>query len=110
MVIALYFLFKPELHNEFTNARINTHKLSKAIGFGLLISYIASFLANIIIVRFDVPESTNQIVIEKMLSDGIFGFITMFICAGIIGPVIEELVFRKAIFGICKKCKNKSKK
>mgnify|MGYP003307871285 CR=1 FL=1 len=42
----------------------------------------------------------NQNIIEEILQGK--GFIFMFLSAGILGPLCEELVFRKAFFSVCK--------
>ena len=44
--------------------------------------------------------SNNQIIIEDILHSKAFWM--MFLSAGILGPICEEVVFRKAFFNICK--------
>lgn len=59
-------------------------------------------LTNIILGNQTSITSTadNQNIIEKILHSN--GFIFMFLSAGILGPICEELVFRKALFNVCK--------
>jgi len=85
---------------------------SKILGF-IISGYIYVFLGNIVattltqlisaLVNIDVSTSVNQSVIVDMLfSDG---FILTFLSAVILGPIVEELVFRKAFFGLIKNTK-----
>jgi CAAX protease family protein len=66
----------------------------------LLGNYLSSFISTLLSNAFSVPisESINQISIVRMLnSDGV---IFIVLSAVIIGPIVEELVFRKSIFGL----------
>ena len=47
-----------------------------------------------------ISTANNQSKIEEILLGK--GFIFMFLSAGILGPICEEVVFRKAFFNICK--------
>jgi membrane protease YdiL (CAAX protease family) len=47
-----------------------------------------------------VSESVNQMTIVRMLNSN--GVVFIVISAVIIGPIVEELVFRKAMFGLIK--------
>ena len=60
--------------------------------------YLSSFLSNIFGL---VPgEAVNQeVIVSALRSDGM---ILMMISAIILGPIVEELIFRKAIFGLIK--------
>lgn len=65
------------------------------------IEYYASF-ANNVLGRHELISSTadNQSSIEAIL--GGKGFIFMFLAAGILGPICEEIVFRKGFFSLFK--------
>lgn len=66
------------------------------------IEFYANF-ANNVLGRHTAITSTaeNQTSIVSILSGK--GFITMFLAAGIVGPICEEIVFRKAFFDLFKK-------
>jgi membrane protease YdiL (CAAX protease family) len=68
----------------------------------LLGNYLSSFLSTFLSNAFSIPisESINQIAIVRMLnSDGV---IFIVLSAVFIGPIVEELIFRKSIFGLIK--------
>ena len=74
------------------------------IFFNTLISNI-EYYANIMNRILDKPTSItstaeNQSIIETILKGD--GIIPMIIAAGVLGPICEELVFRKAFFNVCK--------
>jgi uncharacterized protein len=60
--------------------------------------YLQNFFSNLLGIL--PTESVNQASIETALSSN--GAIFMILAAVILGPVIEELIFRKAIFGLIK--------
>lgn len=84
-------------------------KKHKIIGF-ILSGYIYVFLANFLatsfmeiislITGFENSTPVNQAAIIEMLSSS--GLVFTLLSAIIIGPIVEELVFRKAIFGLIK--------
>lgn len=64
----------------------------------LLASYLQNFLSGLLNI---IPrQSVNQISIENALSSN--GAVFMILAAVLLGPIIEELIFRKAIFGLFK--------
>lgn len=68
----------------------------------MLGNYLSSVISELLSGAFSMPisESINQIMIVRMLnSDGV---IFIVLSAVIIGPIVEELVFRKSIFGLIK--------
>lgn len=79
--------------------------LSKA-GIGILYMFAANVVVNILITGisklFMIPDqlSANQLSINLMLKSPYF--ILMVITAVLIGPIVEELVFRKSFFGLIK--------
>lgn len=75
------------------------------IGYGLVwvgnfaSSFISSYLSDLL--KLDIGEAVNQQAIIGAVQSNL-GFL-MIISAVFIGPVIEELIFRKALFGLIKK-------
>lgn len=61
-------------------------------------AFILSYLIGIFIGIF-VDSSTNQITIEMILKKG--GLIPMIFATILFAPIVEELIYRKAIFKIC---------
>ncbi len=65
------------------------------------IEYYGNFMNNVLGNHKEIVSTAqNQSDIEEMLQGN--GFIFMFLSAGILGPICEEVVFRKAFFNVCK--------
>jgi uncharacterized protein len=82
----------------------NTIFPAVAIGYALVIvgNVIANFISKELSNAFGIlpSESVNQqIIVQALRSDGV---LLIFLSAVILGPVVEELIFRKAIFGLIK--------
>lgn len=82
----------------------------KIIGFviaGYLYVIFGNIISNVFInlIAFifssNYTPASNQIFIESMLNDN--GVFLMIIGAVILGPIVEELIFRKAMFGLIRK-------
>ncbi len=76
------------------------------IGVGLL--YLSSIVASILIFILTLPfgggsEAENQVIIENLLLSGGWRSIGMGITAVFLAPILEELIFRKCLFGLFKK-------
>jgi len=114
LIIPLAIINRKELKESFTEMT-KTKGYVKAIVISCLLAYASNYLISIyaadITYRFNDAyrifgkefihsESNNQNTIVAILhSDG--ALITI-LSAAIIGPIVEELVFRKALFGIIK--------
>lgn len=74
------------------------------IGYALALvgNFVANFLSIFISQLFGKMTATaaNQMVIEQTLQSN--GMILIFLSAVILGPIAEELIFRKSIFGLIK--------
>jgi membrane protease YdiL (CAAX protease family) len=68
----------------------------------ILANYLSSFLSNLLSSSLNIPvsESVNQMTIVRMLNSN--GVVFIVLSAVLIGPIVEELVFRKSIFGLIK--------
>ncbi|WP_025724640.1 CPBP family intramembrane glutamic endopeptidase [Acholeplasma granularum] len=112
IAIPMVIISKPIIKNDYlilknqnSNDNLYTSLLSKA-GTGILyvlagnlaIGLVNSLLSKIL----QVPEqiSANQLAINLMLKSPYFIF--MLLSAVILGPIVEELVFRKSFFGLIK--------
>ena len=69
----------------------------KSLGIFYLASIFGNLISNLI---YSDSESVNQLTISVIVNNNIFCFAVMFITAGIIGPIVEELIFRQAFFDI----------
>lgn len=72
--------------------------IAATIAIGLLTELLTSIL------HLNVPISDNQASINEMAQGGL-GLFIMIISACIVAPILEELVFRKAIFNLIKNAK-----
>lgn len=115
LFIPLYFINKKDIIDDFNTLKISSGIAGKIFGgFGIFyaINFVfTTFISNIeyytqlngIIKRtFETINTTsdNQTIIELMLKSP--SFILMFLSAAVVGPICEELVFRKAFFDIFK--------
>jgi membrane protease YdiL (CAAX protease family) len=66
----------------------------------MLGNYFSNFISTLLSNAFSMPinESINQISIVRMLNSE--GVVFIVLSAVVIGPIVEELVFRKSIFGL----------
>lgn len=77
-------------------------------GKGILIMYGLIFLSNILSNVFTMGLTTdgvseNQAIIDKIMNSGIGNMLLMGLVTVILAPIVEEIVFRKCLFGIFKK-------
>mgnify|MGYP000863672298 CR=1 FL=1 len=108
VMVPMVLLLQPVLKNDFMFVKQNSKSdtLSK-VGIGVLYIFGANIAINIVVKifnsLFNVPEqiSANQLAINRALASPYF--ILMAFMAVIMAPVVEELVFRKAFFGVIKK-------
>ena len=79
----------------------------KKAGKGILYVYVASYVSNIILMILQVvDESENQTAIVDMLhSSQTFAVVLYCAILIIVAPIVEELIFRKAMFGYLRKFK-----
>lgn len=101
--IILYFLKKP-LMRDFIDFKqnIGAYVVPLVVGYLYLIAgnVISNLLTNFLSRIFNIEPQTavNQMIIIDALRSN--GAVFMVIGAVIFGPIVEELIFRKAIFGI----------
>ncbi len=103
-LIIIYLILKEDLHNERLE---NPLAISRLIGWallGMIIAYFSQGIAGAIeMYVLDIqPGSENTEVIVGLLEKNII----FLLLPAILGPIIEELVFRKVIFGALRKRMN----
>jgi len=103
----LLYILKPTLIYDFdTFKKVEKSKIIQGlvIGYVFLIlgNYISQLISTLLSWAFNQPieQAINQLTIEQTLMSN--GAIFMIISAIIIGPIVEELIFRKSIFGLIK--------
>lgn len=77
-------------------------------GIGFAMMYASAILANIIINVFSLGleapgNSENQEAINTLMASGGLNYAIIAIVTVLIAPILEELIFRKALFGLFKK-------
>lgn len=109
MFIPMIFILKPSLKYDFNLLKkIPASDTFSKVGMGILYVIAAGFAANFIAVIINMILNTpnqismNQLSINKMLFLDPLAAILMIISAVLIGPIVEELAFRKSIFGFIK--------
>lgn len=107
MLPPILFLLKNDLSEDFTRFKSRKKEWFIIIVVGYLYLILGNIFSNFLssffsdALKVPVSESLNQLtIIAALQSDGT---ILMMISAILFGPIIEELIFRKAIFGIFKK-------
>lgn len=107
LIVPIVWFMRSDLMFDYKNF-LNLNK--KVFGFiiaGYLYVVFGNIISNVFITFLEFvfqasyEPATNQLFIESLLQND--GMILMFIGAVILGPIVEELVFRKAIFGLIPK-------
>lgn len=105
LFISLIILLKEDLVEDFVSLKQIEKKdifANSLVGYFLLVIG-SSVGSSITIALGGTGSSENQQVIERILKSE-YGFL-MIICVALIGPIVEELIFRKSLFALGDKCK-----
>jgi membrane protease YdiL (CAAX protease family) len=95
------FLFRKYFRKQFADFKENKHRLLIIVVIGFLIMLVASVTSSFILEFFGITEtSENQESLNMLLDGTLFDKIALFTFAVLLVPVVEELVFRKAILGL----------
>lgn len=100
----LFFLLRPYIINDIQDAKSYQSKWVGLIIAGYLYVFAGNIFANVLsqlvylVTGEEQSEAVNQTIIMEALQGN--GVILMVISAVILGPIVEELIFRKAFFGI----------
>ena len=105
-ILAIFFLIiclYPEIKNDYNLYHSNEAKILNTIGIGILLYFGLTIASNILSqalgrINGSIPESQNQNAIVELFNGNWLLKITMLITTVIVGPLVEELVFRKSIF------------
>lgn len=105
--IVLPFTFKL-FKNDFNQFKKSPGNTFKWFGFGMIIMYVgiyaSTFIIEIISFIFDLDsgDSANQEAIIQLMSSSGINFFIMTIMTVILAPILEEIIFRRCLFGIFK--------
>ena len=103
----IIFILRPNLKYDFEiTKKTEPFNIIKYVVYGYIfliaMNYVSMIVSNVLSSLFNQPEeiSVNQFSIEMILHSN--GAIFMVLSAVIMGPIVEELVFRKGIFSLFK--------
>lgn len=95
--VAAVFFMRDDVATDFKGLLEKKKYYSIYCIVALVVFMLSSLLVEGIIAQF-VDSSSNQIVIEAILNNG--GAVPMVLATVLLAPVVEELIYRKAIFSI----------
>jgi len=107
MIPGIYFFMKSDLKIDFEHTKSEKKEMLIPILIGYAYVWVGNLVSGLLSTYFsglfnlEVSESANQQAIISAVTSQTG--ILMIISAVFIGPVIEELIFRKALFGLIKK-------
>ena len=107
LIIPIIWFMKSDLTYDFQLTKSLDKKIFGYVIAGYLYVLFGNILSNIVITFLEFVFSStytpanNQLFIESLLQND--GMILMILGAVILGPIVEELVFRKAMFGLIPK-------
>lgn len=100
-VLLIYYLRIYLLKNQLPIFFQRIHFSISLIFLGLFLMFMTSLLAGAFMQAIGIEGvSDNQAAIEAMLGAGWYTVLMVFIFSVFLAPIVEELVFRKAIFGL----------
>jgi hypothetical protein len=104
--LMIYFI-RQELVYDFEDVKLKRQEIliPVLLGYVMIIAgnYVAQLLSQFLsqVLKVIPGEAVNQLTIISALQSE--GAVLMLISAVLLGPIVEELIFRKAIFGLIKK-------
>jgi uncharacterized protein len=102
----IILLLKSDMVYDFKKFKVLGTQIITILVMGYLLVILGNLFANVFasflsdLFKIEIQEAANQITIIKALNAP--GMPLMLISAIILGPIVEELIFRKAIFGLFK--------
>jgi len=104
LIPGVWYVLRKDILIDFETTKQMKKSIFPALGMGYLYiifgNIIANFLSQILASSLDITQGeavNQQVIIAALRSEGV---ILMMISAIIIGPIVEELIFRKALFGL----------
>lgn len=108
IMLVLIPIFWKEIKTDLTLLKANPKFYLGWWGKGVVIMLVLVYASNILQSIFttgfnDAGVSENQKMIDQIMSSGVGNLLLMGIVTVFLAPIIEEIIFRKCIFGIFKK-------
>lgn len=106
LFIPIVWFLRVDIRYDYVQFIKKEHKIIGFVLSGYIYVFIANFLATSLmgiislLTGFEGSTPVNQATIIEMLSSS--GLVFTLLSAIIVGPIVEELVFRKALFGLIK--------
>lgn len=99
--LALFYVNRANFKFDFKVFKKEPKKYFTYILTGFLMLYAASFVANIIMTLIGVTEtSQNEMAIQRLFNPSIISLVSLFLLLVVFTPIVEEVVFRKALYGL----------
>ena len=105
--IGLIAILYPFIKTDILDFKENKSKFSSSIAISFLIYYAINVFVNLFITIIsvltnNVAESQNQVQLENLINTSSFYSLIMFFPIVVMGPLVEELIFRKCLFSLIK--------
>jgi hypothetical protein len=101
VLIALILINKRRYKHDFSEFKRAPKKYFGHVLSGFILVYVAAYAAQVIMITIGVTEtSQNEMAIQSMFSSDWITIVSLFLTLVIITPIVEETVFRKALYGL----------
>lgn len=101
VLVVFLLVFKHYFNNQIKDCLNRKEKVLKIVVIGFFLMFAASIVANTILMLLGVTDtSQNQASLDEFSNGTLFEKISLFVFAVLLAPIVEELVFRKAVYGI----------
>ncbi|MFW5889234.1 MAG: type II CAAX prenyl endopeptidase Rce1 family protein [Bacillota bacterium] len=100
IAFVLFFVNKTNFYNNFIAFKNNPKKYFGYVIGGFALVYAAMIFANVILNLLGVTDtSQNEQTIQSLFTKDTFNIIMLFLLLTVFTPIVEEIVYRKAIYG-----------
>ena len=104
LFLIFIYMLRSYFKDQFKFTKDNLHDFIKISILGVVTLFIAVFGASIIMELLGVTEnSENQEVLNNLVTAAAFDKVALILFSVLLAPVVEELVFRRAVFGFLEK-------
>lgn len=101
VLLALILINKRRYKHDFSEFKRAPKKYFGHVLSGFILVYVAAYAAQVIMITIGVTEtSQNEMAIQSMFSPNWITIVSLFLTLVIITPIVEETVFRKALYGL----------
>lgn len=101
-MIVMIFLLKVDFKNDFKAFKKDCKSILIYVGCGFVVMYMLTIIVSMIYQSLGImEESANEELINKILLSKYA--LPMIISVVLLAPIVEEILFRKVLFGFCEK-------